>query len=92
MAKTKKVSGDPEPNVISNPLLEVNKVKIDGLNSSVNAINEAVKKDKTQDSSRVVYSNVKHLEDSLNFLKEINLDDKIYTDAIAAGRKFINPA
>lgn len=89
MAKSKKVSDDTESNVISNSLLEINKNKINELNSSVNVINAAVKQDKTQDLSRRVYSNVKHLENSLNFLKEIKMDDKVYTDAIAAGNAFL---
>ena len=74
----------------TNPLVELNKIKIDGLNSSVAVINEAVKQTKTQDLARAVYSNVHHLEDALEFLKVIKLDAKVYTDAIAAGRKFIN--
>lgn len=74
----------------TNPLVELNKVKIDGLNSSVATIDEAVKQPKTEDLARAVYSNVHHLEDALEFLKVIKLDDKVYTKAIATGRKFLN--
>ena len=92
MATSKSTSAPaPAPTPATSATPTPLEIAVKGMDASVDAINKAVAKEKTDSAKESVRVNVLHLEYSLgtDLIKTSKTDTKVYTDAIAAGKAFL---